>query len=86
MPVEVFMPFKNSKYGEGLTLQEYAGSFWLIASKQLQDGRIVHDWCHPSRNKQPLEKSLPWKIKLGEPVEEAFDTLAFFGRTLKPKT
>ena len=83
MPLEVFREYPNDKYHKGITLQEYAGSCWLISSVKLEDGRIVHDWVHPSRNKQPIEKSLPWKIKLGDSKEEAIETLRHFAQFLK---
>ena len=83
MPLEVFMPFPNDEYNKGITLQEYAGSYWLISSRKTDDGRIIHDWCHPSRNKQPIEKSIPLKIKLGDSRQEAFNALAHFGKILK---
>ena len=86
MPLEVFRkhPGEN-KYSEGLTLQEYAESYWLISSRQIDDGRVVHQWVHPSRDKKPTEKALPWKIKLGDSAQEAFDTLAYFGKILRDK-
>jgi hypothetical protein len=83
MAIEIFKAHQDNQYNSGLTLQEYAGSYWLISSRKIEDGRIMHDWVHPSRNKQPIEKSLPWKVKLGDSVEEALGMLSFFYHQLK---
>jgi hypothetical protein len=82
MALEVFKEFANDKYHSGLTLQEYAGSYWLINSRKLEDGRIMHDWVFPSRDKKPIAKSLPWKVKLGDTIEEALATMRFFASFL----
>lgn len=74
---------KENKYNNGLTLQEYKGAWYLVASRRTEKGDIAFEWCYPQRNKQPIEKSLPWKIKLGDSRKEAFEMLAHFGRILK---
>lgn len=83
MPLEQFREHPNDQYHNGLTLQEYAGTYWLISSRKLDDGRVMHDWVYPSRDKKPIEKSLPWKIKLGDSKEEALETLRYFAQFLK---
>jgi len=83
MPLEQFREYPNDEYRQGITLQEWGGSYWLISSRKLEDGRVMHDWVYPSRNKQPIEKTLPWKIKLGGSKEEALETLRHFAQFLK---
>lgn len=83
---DVFMPFEGDKYNRGILLQEYNGVFYLVSAKEGTDGKVYADWCYPQgKDRAPIEKSLPWKIKIGESQEEAFRTLAFFGKLLKPK-
>jgi len=83
MPIEIFRQFETSD-GKGLTLQEYAGSYWLIAGRKLPDGRVVHSWGFPStKDKKPSTKNFPWKIRLGDSPEEAFRALEFFARQIK---
>lgn len=83
MPLEQFMGYPNDEYHQGITLQEWGGSYWLISSRKLDDGRVMHEWVHPSRDRKPIEKALPWKIKIGDSKEEAMETLRYFAKFLK---
>lgn len=80
---EFFLPIPTDKYGAGILLDEYNGSYSLVSARRSEDGTIYKDWCYPQRNKQPIEKSLPWKIKLGDSPQEAFDALAYFGKAMR---
>ena len=83
---DVFMPFDGDQYNKGILLQEYNGTFYLVSAHGGNDGKIYADWCFPQgRDRKASEKALPWKIKIGENQDEAFKTLAFFGKILKPK-
>jgi len=74
-----FYGYKDSQYGDGVMLNEYNGELSLVAAKQKED-TVYMEWMFPQKkdgSKQPLEKSLPWKIKLGT-KEEAVEILRFF--------
>jgi len=73
----------QNKYSRGLTLQEYKGAFYLVSSRRTEKGDIAFEWCYPQRDRAPMEKAIPWKIKLGDSRKEAFEMLANFGRILK---
>ena len=74
-----FYGYKGSQYGDGIMLNEYNGELSLVAAKQKED-QVYMEWIFPQKkdgSKQPLDKSLPWKIKLGN-KEEASEILRFF--------
>jgi len=80
MDKEVFYEYQgNNTYGDGILLDEFRNEFSLVAAKH-KDGKIYMEWVFPQKrdgSKQPLDKSLPWKIKLG-PRDEAIKVLRFF--------
>ena len=80
-----FLPYQNDKYRRGIMLDEYNGTWSLVSAQEAENGTVYKEWCHPSRDKKPIEKSLPWKIKLGDSAQDAFDTLAYFGKILRDK-
>jgi len=81
------MDFYNlgGKYGEGIQLDYYNGRYSIVSARQ-KDDKIYKEWCYPQKrdgSKQPMEKSLPWKIELGGTKEEAIETLRFFAMAIK---
>lgn len=77
MADSIFFGRKDSKYGEGVLLDEYNGLWSLVSAKEGKDGKVYMEWCFPQKrdgSKQPLEKSLPWKISFGS-REEMVSTL-----------
>ncbi len=87
MSDEVFYEYKSSQYGDGIVLNEYRNEFSLAVAKR-KDGKIFMDWVFPQKrdgNKEPIDKSLPWKIKLG-PKDEAIKVLKFFLEKLERDT
>lgn len=80
MEKEIFYQYPtNNAYGDGILLDEFRNEYSLVAAKR-KDGKTYMEWVFPQKrdgSKQPLEKSLPWKIRLG-PREEAIKTLRFF--------
>lgn len=83
---DFFFPLPNDEYNKGVTLQEYAGSWFLVSSREGRDGKTYHDWCFPQdKDKKPREKALPWKIKIGSSREEAAKTIASIYHAIKPK-
>jgi hypothetical protein len=68
-------------------LNEYRREFSLVAAKR-KDGKIFMEWVFPQKrdgSKEPIDKSLPWKIKLG-PKAEAIKALKFFIEKLEDGT
>jgi hypothetical protein len=80
MEREIFYPYPtNNAYGDGILLDEFRNEFSLVAAKR-KDGNTYMEWVFPQKrdgSKQPLDKSLPWKIRLG-PRDEAIKALRFF--------
>ena len=79
MDDEIFYEDKSSQYGDGVLLDEYRNEFSLVAAKR-KDGKVFMEWVFPQKrdgSKEPIDKSLPWKIKLG-PKAEAIKVLKFF--------
>ncbi|MDQ1336167.1 MAG: hypothetical protein QG552_3117 [Thermodesulfobacteriota bacterium] len=80
MDKETFYEYQaNNAYGDGILLDEYRNEFSLVAAKR-KDGKTYMEWMFPQKkdgSKQPIDKSLPWKIKLG-PRDEAIKVLRFF--------
>ena len=87
MDYEIFYEDKSSQYGDGVLLNEYRGEFSLVAAKR-KDDKIFMEWVFPQKrdgSKGPIDKSLPWKIKLG-PKAEAIKVLKFFIEQLEGGT
>ena len=79
MDNEIFYEYESSPYGDGILLNEYRREFSLVAAKR-KEGEIFMEWVFPQKrdgSKDPIDKSLPWKIKLG-PRAEAIKVLRFF--------
>ena len=73
-----FKEYDNDQYNQGIELDEFRGEISLVSARRGEDGRIFKEWVAPIRNKKPIEKHLPWKIKLGNSPEEAIETLRYF--------
>ena len=87
MDNEIFYKYESSQYGDGILLNEYRREFSLVAAKRKED-EIYMEWVFPQKrdgSKEPIDKSLPWKIKLG-PREEAIKVLRFFLEKLEGAT
>ena len=84
---EIFYEYESSPYGDGILLNEYRSEFSLVAAKR-KDGETYMEWVFPQKrdgSKEPIDKSLPWKIKLG-PKTEAIKVLKFFLEKLEGDT
>ena len=79
MEQDIFYKYESSQYGDGVVLNEYRNEFSFVAAKQ-KDGNTYMEWMFPQKkdgSKGPIDKSLPWKIKLGNKAE-AIKLLKFF--------
>ena len=79
MDNEIFYEYEASQYGDGILLNEYRREFSLVAAKRKEE-EIYMEWVFPQKrdgSKEPIDKSLPWKIKLGSRAE-AIKVLRFF--------
>lgn len=70
---------ESLKYGRGILLEEYEGKFGLVAANKSQNGGTIwKQWGYPqTKDKQPRERALPWKVVLGNKAE-AIKILEFF--------
>lgn len=74
--LEIFIEIPGSKYGEGIMLNEYNGEVSLVSARKGKgNGTNYMKWCFPERDKQPTEKAVPWKIKIGMGRKEAATVL-----------
>ncbi len=79
MDNETFYKYPSSPYDDGILLNEYGNEFSLVAAKR-KDGKTYMEWVFPQKrdgSKKPIDKSVPWKIKLGSKAE-AIAVLKFF--------
>ena len=87
MENEIFYEYESNQYGDGVLLNEYRREFSLVSAKR-RDGKILMEWVFPQKrdgSKGSIDKSLPWKIKLG-PKAEAIKVLKFFLEKLEGGT
>ena len=63
-----FIEHPDSQYHEGILLDEYQGKYSLVAANKGKDGKVYIKWGYPQKvgEKKPIEKSLPWKVTLGD--------------------
>ncbi|MCK4391123.1 MAG: hypothetical protein KAV83_12905 [Desulfobacterales bacterium] len=79
MDNEIFYKYPSSPYDDGILLNEYRNEFSLVAAKRKND-KTYMEWVFPQKrdgSKEPIDKSVPWKIKLGSKAE-AIAVLKFF--------
>ena len=78
MTNENFVALPDSKYGDGILLEEYNGTMSLVRAFMGNEGEPVMKWCFPQgKDRQPGPKGLPWRIELGSP-EHAVEVLRHF--------
>jgi len=73
-----FLKDEDSAYGEGILIDEYQGGYSLVVANQKNDGKIWMQWCFPQKrdgSKGAMDKSFPWKIKIGNSKKAAVETL-----------
>ena len=82
---EIFFEIPGSKYGEGIMLEEYNDRISLVlAQKGKGNGTTYKKWCFPqTKDREPAEKAIPWKIQIGRDRQEAVETLRKIAMELK---
>ena len=80
----------NEQYKRGFKIDEYKGEISLVACNEGSDGKIYSEWVTPQgRDRKPKQKqdgsyiTLPLKIKIGDSIDDALDTLSEIAATLK---
>ena len=73
-----FKPYENDQYNQGIELEEYDGTYSLVLAQKGNDENVYKKWCFPEYKKKPIDKSVPWKIPLGNSEAEAIETLQYF--------
>ena len=77
----MFIEYPDSKYNDGIEIDNYNGTWSLVAANEAKNGQIYKKWCFPqeigTRDAPggPKEKCLPWKIFLGSSAEAAIKML-----------
>jgi hypothetical protein len=62
----------DDQYRSGVCLNEYNGEISICSAHQGNDDTVYLDWIYPqTKDRKPSEKTLPWKITLGEPKTAA---------------
>ena len=78
--MEIFLEDPDSKWNEGIMLQEYHGVFSLVSANKStnSEGTVWMRWGFPqNKDKKPIDKAIPWKIRLGS-KRQAVKTLQYF--------
>ncbi len=81
---DVFYKYEGNQYGSGILLNEYNNEFALVSANQ-KDDQTFMEWVFPQKkdgSKTPIDKALPWKIKLGD-TKESIKILKFFIEVLE---
>lgn len=74
--LEIFFPYPNSKYGDGIILEEWHDRLSLVVGSKSQEGTVYKKWVFPqTKDREPASKAIPWKVQLGSSREEAIDML-----------
>ena len=83
--LEIFFEYEDSKYGEGIMVEEYNDRISLVLAQQGKgDGTVYKKWCYPQgKDRAPLEKAIPWKIYLGPDRKKAVEMLRKIAVELK---
>jgi len=56
----------SDTYNEGILVDIYKNEYSLCVAEEGKDGNIYKRWIFPQvKDRQPGEKSIPWKITLG---------------------
>jgi len=63
-----YIEIPGSKYGEAICIEEYQGEISLVLANVNKD-KVYKKWCFPEYKKEPLTKSVPWKIPLGDQAQ-----------------
>jgi len=72
----------DMQYHNGVCLEEYNGDIGICRANKAKDGTVYVKWGYPQRNKQPIEKAMPWKVELGS-KSQAIEMLETFVSILK---
>jgi len=81
-----FKEYPNTEYGDGVKVDEYKGALSLVSARRGKDGEVFMDWVFPQKrdgSKEPIDKCLPWKVKLGDTPQKALEMLTFAAKIVK---
>ena len=84
MAEDVFFEYPGeNRFHEGIILNEFKGEFSFVAGKIWND-KAEMKWIYPQdKDRKPLDKTLPWKIKLGDGKDNAIEMLRLFIKALQ---
>ena len=82
---EIFIPYPNDKYGQGIMIEEYNDRISLVLAQRGQgDATTYKKWVYPqTKDRSPCPKAIPHKIHLGETRSEAVEMLRKIAIQLK---
>ena len=64
--MEIFYKIPDSKYFEGVFLEEYKGQIQLIAGRVGKEGTNYRKWSFPQgQDRKPGDKAIPVSVNLG---------------------
>ena len=55
----------ENKYNNGVSVEEYKGTYSLAAAYETRDGNVALRWAYPDKDRKPAEKAQPVKIVIG---------------------
>ena len=60
----------DDQYHNGIALEEYEGKYSVVRANKGKDGGTYVKWGYPQgKDRSPIEKSIPWKVELGDKQE-----------------
>ena len=58
------------QYHNGIAIEEYEGKYSIARANRGKDGSVYVKWGFPQgKDRNPIEKSIPWKVELGDKQE-----------------
>ena len=79
MPFEIYSPDEESKYNNGILLEEYKGIYCLYSATKSLQGPVYKRWAYPQQRKgdPPADTAVPMRVILGS-SRQAVKRLRFF--------
>ena len=56
----------DERYHNGVCLDEYKGIISICNADKSDEGEVYKSWCFPQRDRKPIEKAVPWGLRLGD--------------------
>ena len=69
----------DQEWKNGTCLEEYNGTISIARAYEGNDGEAHPKWGYPEKNREPISKSIPWKVELGDKAQAIGVLKTFLG-------